>query len=235
MHGIIEHRFVGLFTVAAMNADVLEIPSISRRVREALELAGSDPSHPGQLLLDVIQTVPRPELFMLSAERLLAMAKAVVDLGSERRALLFLRADRLQFFVSCLVYVPRDRYTTAVRLQIEDILVREFGGTRLEFTARVSESPWALMHFMVRLPEDSAGAGTACPGRRLRSQPDPDPGVAERSRANLGRPADRRRRNRPHRVRQSRALRRRLLRGLQAGRHPGRSHRRHQHHRRADR
>ena len=161
--GIIEHRFVGLFTVAAMNADVLEIPSISRRVREALELAGGDPSHPGQLLLDVIQTVPRPELFMLSAERLLAMAKAVVDLGSERRALLFLRADRLQFFVSCLVYVPRDRYTTTVRLQIEDILVREFGGTRLEFTARVSESPWALMHFMVRLPqkdEVAAGAGT---------------------------------------------------------------------------
>ena len=153
-----------------MNADVLEIPTISRRVREALAMADSDPIHPGQLLLDVIQTVPRSELFTLSAERLFAMAKAVVDLGSQRRALLFLRADRLQYFVSCLVYVPRDRYTTAVRLQIEDILVREFGGTRLEFTARVSESPWALMHFMVRLPED------APPGRRLRSQPGPDPG-----------------------------------------------------------
>ncbi|OBK18505.1 NAD-glutamate dehydrogenase [Mycobacterium asiaticum] len=153
---VFEHRFVGLFTVAAMNADVLEIPTISHRVRDALTLAGSDPSHPGQLLLDVIQTVPRPELFTLSAERLLTMAKAVVDMGSQRRALLFLRADRLQFFVSCLVYLPRDRYTTAVRLQIEDILVREFGGTSLEFTARVSESPWALMHFMVRLPERSA-------------------------------------------------------------------------------
>ncbi|MFV0493896.1 NAD-glutamate dehydrogenase [Mycobacterium sp.] len=150
-----EHRFVGLFTVAAMNADVLEIPMISQRVRDALTLASSDPSHPGQLLLDVIQTVPRPELFTLSPDRLLNMAKAVVDMGSQRRALLFLRADRLQFFVSCLVYVPRDRYTTAVRRKIEDILVREFGGTRLEFTARVSESPWALMHFMVRLPGDS--------------------------------------------------------------------------------
>ncbi|HTX93583.1 MAG TPA: NAD-glutamate dehydrogenase [Mycobacterium sp.] len=152
---VIEHRFVGLFTVAAMNADVLEIPMISRRVRKALIMADSDPIHPGQLLLDVIQTVPRSELFTLSAERLLAMAKAVVDLGSQRHALLFLRADRLQYFVSCLVYLPRDRYTTQVRLQIEDILVREFGGTRLEFTARVSESPWALMHFMVRLPEDA--------------------------------------------------------------------------------
>jgi glutamate dehydrogenase len=154
--GVIEHRFVGLFTVAAMNADVLEIPMISRRVRDALAMADSDPIHPGQLLLDVIQTVPRSELFTLSAERLLSLAKAVVDLGSQRRALLFLRSDRLQYFVSCLVYVPRDRYTTPVRLQIEDILVREFGGTRLEFSARVSESPWALMHFMVRLPDGAA-------------------------------------------------------------------------------
>lgn len=53
---VVEHRFVGLFSVAAMNADVLEIPTISRRVREALAMAESDPSHPGQLLLDVIQT-----------------------------------------------------------------------------------------------------------------------------------------------------------------------------------
>ena len=98
------------------------------------------------------------------------MAKAVVDLGSQRRALLFLRADRLQYFVSCLVYVPRDRYTTAVRLQIEDILVREFGGTRLEFTARVSESPWALMHFMVRLPETSAAPVDVSEANRLRIQ-----------------------------------------------------------------
>ena len=150
---ILEHRFIGLFTVTAMNADVLEIPIISRRVRDALALADLDPSHPGQLLLDVIQTVPRSELFALSAERLLAMAKAVVDLGSQRRALLFLRADQLEHFVSCLVYLPRDRYTTAVRLQIEDILVREFGGTSLEFTARVTESPWALLHFMVRLAD----------------------------------------------------------------------------------
>jgi glutamate dehydrogenase len=156
---IVEHRFIGLFTIAAMNANVLEIPMISRRVRAALTIADRDPSHPGQLLLDVIQTVPRSELFALSAERMLNMAEAVVDLGSRRRTLLFLRADQLEHFVSCLVFLPRDRYTTAVRLEIEDILVHEFGGTSLEFTARVSESPWALLHFMVRLPDDFGPRG----------------------------------------------------------------------------
>ena len=151
----VEHRFVGLFTVAATNANVLEIPLISRRVNEALALAHGDPSHPGQLMLDIIQTIPRSELFALSARNLLDMAKAVVDLGSRRRTLLFLRADQLAHFVSCLVYLPRDRYTTAVRLEMQDILVRELGGVSIEYTARVSESPWAVVHFTVRLPEGS--------------------------------------------------------------------------------
>jgi glutamate dehydrogenase len=159
--GAVEHRFIGVFTVTAMNADVLEIPMISRRVRQALELAGADPSYPGQLLLDVIQTVPRSELFALSAEQLLSMAKAVVDLGTQRRTLLFLRTDPLEHFVSCLVYLPRDRYTTAVRLEIEGILVRELRGTSLEFTARVTELPWALLHFTVRLSDGSGSTDTS--------------------------------------------------------------------------
>jgi glutamate dehydrogenase len=151
----IEHRFVGLFTVAAMNANVLEIPLISRRVNDALAIAHRDPSHPGQLLLDIIQTIPRSELFALSAKDLLDMAMAVVDLGSRRRTLLFMRADQLAHFVSCLVYLPRDRYTTAVRLEMQDILVRELGGVSIDYAARVSESPWAVVHFTVRLPEGS--------------------------------------------------------------------------------
>jgi glutamate dehydrogenase len=168
---VVEHRFIGLFTVAAMNANVLEIPVISGKVREALALSERDPSHPGQLLLDILQTVPRAELFARSAHRLLTMAMAVVDLGSRRRALLFPRADELGRFVSCLVYLPRDRYTTAVRLAMQDILVREFGGTSLEYTARVSEAPWALVHFTVRLPggADSPAVDTS-EGNRARIQ-----------------------------------------------------------------
>ncbi|MGE2723798.1 NAD-glutamate dehydrogenase [Mycolicibacterium pulveris] len=151
----VEHRFVGLFSVAAMNANVLEIPLISRRVRDALAQSQRDPNHPGQLFLDIIQTIPRSELFALSAQDLLGMVKDVVELGSRRRTLLFLRVDSLAHFVSCLVYLPRDRYTTAVRLEMQDILVRELGGVSIEYTARVSESPWALVHFTVRMPDNT--------------------------------------------------------------------------------
>ena len=129
------------------------MPSDNTRVQQALAMSQDDPSHPGQLMLDIIQTIPRSELFTLSAEQLLDTSDAVIDLGSRRRALLFVRTDRLGHFVSCLVYLPRDRYTTAVRLAMQDILMREFGGVSIDYAARVSESPWAVVHFTVRLPD----------------------------------------------------------------------------------
>jgi glutamate dehydrogenase len=165
----IEHRFVGLFTSAAANANVLEIPVIAGRVQRALEMSEHDPSRPGQLLLDVFQTIPLPELLTLDGEQLLDVASQVVDLGSRRRALLFLRADRFGHFVSCLVYLPRDRYTTAVRLAMQQILLSEFGGTSIDYAARVSESLWAVVHFTVRLP-DSPLSPDVSEANRLRVQ-----------------------------------------------------------------
>ena len=214
-HQAIEHRFVGLFTVAAMNANVMDIPLISRRVNEAIALAQRDPSHPAQLLLDIIQTIPRSELFALSARELLDMAMAVVDLGSRRRTLLFLRADQLAHFVSCLVYLPRDRYTTAVRLEMQDILVRELGGESIEYTARVSESPWAVVHFTVRLPEGSRPRDVDV----SLDERDPDPGPADRGGADVGRPAARCGQDRVDRPGRGRALLDGVPRGVQAGRH----------------
>ncbi|MGE5694944.1 MAG: NAD-glutamate dehydrogenase [Candidatus Sericytochromatia bacterium] len=153
----LEHRFVGLFTAAASTANVLEIPVISQRVRAALGKSGRDPeSLAGQLLLDVMQTFPRPELFAIGADALLEMATAITDVGSRRRTLLFMREDQLGHFVSALVYLPRDRYTTAVRLHMMDILVHELGGASIDYTARVSESPWAAVHFTIRLRDDAA-------------------------------------------------------------------------------
>ena len=153
----VEHRLIGLFTVAAMNDNVKEIPVISRRVNEVLARSGRDPnSLPGQLLLDVIQTIPRPELFALEVDDVLTMATEIMDVGSRRRTLLFMRVDPLGYFVSALVYLPRDRYTTAVRLEMQDILVRELGGVSIDYSARVSESPWAAVHFTIRLPDNTS-------------------------------------------------------------------------------
>ena len=69
--------------------------------------------------------------------------------------------------------------------------------------------------------------------RRLARERDPDPGPADRGGANLGRPAARRGEGRIDRPGQGRALRDRVHRGLQAGRHARGRDQRHRDHRRA--
>ena len=131
-----------------------------------------------------------PALRAVRAQRqeLLDMAMAVVDLGSRRRTLLFLRADQLAHFVSCLVYLPRDRYTTAVRLAMQDILVRELGGDqhRLRRPGQRITLGGRAFHGPAARRLTSAGR------RRLAGERDADPGPAHRGGPHLGRPAARR-------------------------------------------
>ncbi|MFI9403415.1 NAD-glutamate dehydrogenase [Nocardia sp. NPDC052316] len=154
-----EHLFIGVFTVTAVHENVLDIPVIERRVRSVIEESGFDlESFSGQAMLEVIQSFPRTELFSSDAETMRRTALAVLNIGLRRQVRLFLRADGYGRFVACMVYLPRDRYTTRVRLEMQEILVRELGGVSIDYSARVGESDLASVYFTVRMPEAEFGA-----------------------------------------------------------------------------
>jgi glutamate dehydrogenase len=158
-----EHRFLGVLTSAAMHEDVLDIPVIERRVREVIHHAGFPiESYSGQKMLEVIQNYPRPELFSTDAESLYDTATGVLALADRRRVRLFLRRDPYGRFFSCLVYLPRDRYTTTARLAMQEVLLAALNGNTIEYTARVGETPVARVHFMVHT--DPASPVDADPG-----------------------------------------------------------------------
>lgn len=145
-----EHRFLGVFTTNALHEDVLDIPVVARRVREVIHKAGFPlESYSGQRMLEVIQNWPRAELFSTTTENLYQTATGVIALADRRRLRLFLRRDPYGRFYSCLVFVPRDRYTTTSRLAMQEVLLDELGGTHMEFSTRVGETELAQVHFTV--------------------------------------------------------------------------------------
>jgi len=147
-----ERRFLGLFTSSSYTQSVLRIPVLRRKVREVLDASGfATDSHSGKDLLEILETYPRDELFQISVAQLLPTALAVLHLQERRQTRLFLRKDVYGRFMSCLVYLPRDRYTTDVRLEMEQILRDVFHGNSVDYTARVSESVLARLHFVVRV------------------------------------------------------------------------------------
>ncbi|MFJ6807721.1 NAD-glutamate dehydrogenase [Streptomyces anulatus] len=154
-----ERRFLGLFSSAAYTESVRRVPVIRRRVAEVVEGAGfSYNSHDGRDLLQILETYPRDELFQTPVDQLRSIVTSVLYLQERRRLRLYLRQDEYGRYYSAIVYLPRDRYTTGVRLRLIDILKEELGGNSVDFTAWNTESILSRLHFVIRVP-----AGTELP------------------------------------------------------------------------
>jgi glutamate dehydrogenase len=146
-----EHRFVGLWTSTAYFASPTEIPVVRKKVAEVIETFGLDPqSHDGKAVLAVLETWPRDELFQSPVSGLVSFVRGVVNLYERRTSRLMMRYDALGRFWSCMVFVPRDRYTTEVRLRIERLLLERCGGSNLESQVQIALSNHARLHITVR-------------------------------------------------------------------------------------
>jgi len=146
-----ERRFLGLFSSAAYLESVRRLPVISRKVDEVIDRSGlSLSSHSGKDLISLLETYPRDELFQITTNELYETAMGVLRLAGRRQLRLFLRRDAYGRFISCLVYLPRDRYTTQNRLKMQAILMDALHGIGVDYTTRVTEWVLARVKFIVR-------------------------------------------------------------------------------------
>jgi glutamate dehydrogenase len=148
-----EHRFLGLFTSAAYNRNPRHIPLLRHKVADVMARANLPPAgHSAKALANILETYPRDELLQMSQDELTEVAQEILHLQERQKIRLFIRRDPFARFVSCLVYVPRERYNTEIRRRFQDILQQALGGTEVEYQAQVSESILARIQFIVRTP-----------------------------------------------------------------------------------
>jgi len=151
-----EHRFLGLWTSTAYHRSPRDIPVLRRKVERVIEYFGLDPqSHDGKAVLNVLETYPRDELFQAGVDDLIRIARGVVNLYERRTVRLLVRRDPYHRFYSCLIYVPRDRYSTDVRQRIEQIVLEGFQGKSVETQVQISGSSHARVHVVVHTDEES--------------------------------------------------------------------------------
>jgi glutamate dehydrogenase len=146
-----ERRFIGLFTSSAYSESPRNIPLLRHKVRKIIARTHVEASgHRGKALMHILDTYPRDELFESSVPDLARTTMGVLNLQDRQRVRFFLRRDTFRRFFSCIVYVPRERYTTAVRRRIEAILKEAFEGIAVDSSVQISESPLARLHTIVR-------------------------------------------------------------------------------------
>ena len=145
-----EVRIVGLFTSTAYTRSTRTIPYLRRKVDRVLGRAGFDPDgHSGKALVNVLESYPRDELFQIDDDTLFNHAMAVMQLEDRPRVRVLARIDRFHRFVSVMVYVPRDRFDTTVRLAIGSYLASVYGGRVSAFYPFFPDGPLTRVHFII--------------------------------------------------------------------------------------
>jgi glutamate dehydrogenase len=146
-----ERVFVGLFTSASYSQSPHTIPFLRRKVAYVLAQAGFDPrGHAGKALAHILDSYPRDELFQISPEDLSDIALRILRLQDRKRIALFVRQDSYGRFVSCLVYIPRDRLDTELRQRFGRVLATAYEGEVSAYYLALEEGVLARVHYIIK-------------------------------------------------------------------------------------
>ncbi|MEM7587660.1 MAG: NAD-glutamate dehydrogenase domain-containing protein, partial [Acidobacteriota bacterium] len=156
--------FVGLFTSVAYGARPSQIPLLRSKAQAVLDRSGLPRnSHDGKALVHILDSYPRDELFQITEEKLCDIAIGILHLQERQRIAFFPRPDAFERYISCLIYVPRDRFDTRLRLMFMDILSAAYEGEISDYYTHLSDSKLARLHVIIKttpgqIPEVDAEA-----------------------------------------------------------------------------
>ncbi len=147
-----ERRFIGLYTSTAYNSSPRQIPFLRHKVNKVLEdLNYPLDSHDGKEAVNVLETLPRDDLFQASHDELLEITTGIIQLKERKQIRLFIRKDAYNRYVTCLVYVPREIFTTDLALGMQQILMSQLQGVSCSFNTSFTDSILARIHFHIRI------------------------------------------------------------------------------------
>ncbi|CAM9393103.1 unnamed protein product [Phaeothamnion confervicola] len=146
-----ERRFVGLFTSGAYSRAPADIPLLRRKVALTIARASfARDSHDGKALQNILDTYPRDELFQTSRDLLFHNAMAILRLQERPRTRLIVREDQFGRYVSCLVFILRERFGPDLQHRIGEILASNYAGEVTKFTPEYGDAPLARVHYIIK-------------------------------------------------------------------------------------
>ena len=142
-HGAVvaEHRFLGLLGSAAYTESVAHIPVLRGKASRILALSGYRAnSHSGKAVVRTIAEFPRDDFFEASAEELVPLIMAIVDLREKQRLRALVRRGPWGRFFHLLVFVPADRFDASTVGVVEGIVAKRTGAVEVDSTTMMGES-----------------------------------------------------------------------------------------------
>ena len=151
-----EYLFLGLFTSVTYSRSIQDIPLLRQKTEQAMLMSGYTPnSHDHKALSHILEKYPRDEFFQTDVKELLETSISILRLQERQRIALYTRPDPFGRYVSCLVYVPRERYDTRLRKKMYEILEGELQGVCGNFNANMDDSTFARALFTIYISQNN--------------------------------------------------------------------------------
>ncbi len=132
-----EVRFMGLYTSQFYSYSPRRIPLLRNKVNWVMDNSGfKQTSHDGKALMAILDFHPRDELFFVSRETLAETAIGIWQIYERRVIKAFMHPDPFDKFVSCIIYLPRESFSTQSRMAIQQAIGLEVDAVETEFTTQ---------------------------------------------------------------------------------------------------
>jgi len=150
-----EHYFTGLLTADAYGSDPSKIPMINQKYDEVLALPGVRSRYSLRRMRYIFKSLPREEIFQADIQTLAKTVYDILMLQERRIVKVCIRRDVCRRFYSVMVFVPRNIFTTRIRIKIENYLQHALQGRDVQYTPFFAESVLTRLHFIFRCDADS--------------------------------------------------------------------------------
>lgn len=152
-----EKLFLGLFTSVTYSRSVSSVPFLREKVEDVIELSDFMPgSHDRKALRHILEKYPRDELFQIEDKQLLKTAVSILRLQEKQRIALFTRKDPFGRYISCLIYIPRDRFSSELRVRLIEILEDELQGECGNFYTNMDDSVFARVAATINIKQSKS-------------------------------------------------------------------------------
>ena len=153
-----EQRFLGLLTSKAYSTATDQIPVLRRKLRRVLELDGAlTDSHDYKQIVEIFNSLPRPDLFWASSKQLLDEIRTIMGLEQERGVRVTVRPDPLARGLAVMVVLPRDRFNATVRRRIQARLSATLQASHVDYQLAMGEDEEQVrLHFFFTTTVEAA-------------------------------------------------------------------------------
>jgi glutamate dehydrogenase len=151
-----EQRFLGLFARSAYAEPSSTIPVLRRKLVQVLDAEDivAD-SHDERTLRALFDAFPKHELFGASIDELRDLLIPLLHTQERHEVRLLCRADPNGRGLSALVSIPRERFSSTIRENIQAFLAERFGTDAIDYHLSMTDGGQALLHFLLHVDDAS--------------------------------------------------------------------------------